>query len=1022
MIEVMNEKRVLGWQKANVTRIGFLALAAVVLMQVSAAGSTFVVSNLNDSGPGSLRQAILDANAKTGLDNINFNITGTGPHTIQPTSALPSITDPVIIDGTTQPGFSSKPIVELDGSNTGTGSIGLEITGGNSTVRGLVINRFNGSSQSSAIELNGSGGNVIEGNYIGTDVTGTTALTNAKLISVSYPGFGIVIYSSSGNTIGGTAPGSGNLISGNQRGIVIEGASATGNLVQGNYIGTDVTGTVALGNGWWQDYYGTVMYFGSYGVFVHASNNTIGGTSAGARNIISGNKTGIGIYASDNIVQGNYIGTDKTGTAALGNSVNGISIKSYGQSLVGNIIGGTTADARNIISGNGQEPGLDDYEAAAVYISISGGLNASGTIVQGNYIGTDETGLVALANKIGVKVANWDSYGGNFGITIGGATAGSRNIISGNTSHGISIVGLVSTTTVQGNYIGTDVTGSMSLGNSSGIVLIPDVSAVGPTNNTIGGTTVGTSNVISGNQKYGIYIAGNANQVQGNFIGTDAAGAVALANGLDGVAIVNAADNTIGGTVSGAGNTIAFNGSAGVIVSSGTGNTILLNAMFSNTHLGIDLGNDGVTPNDPGDSDTGANNLQNFPEIAAASSNGINTTISGTLNSTPGTTFIINLYSNNTGDPSGYGEGGVHIGTTTSTTDSSGSGTWTLTVGGNLTGPTLSSTATDPSGNTSEFSALHAVEHENNPPTADAGAEQILDLESSTGTEVTLDGSGSTDPDSTEGTNDDIASFDWYEGAVHLGNGEILAYTFALGEHAVTLFVTDSFGRMDDDQVNIVIEDTIPPEVEIIIPDAGLALQDAVTLTAEAFDFGGVAQVYFYIREAQNPSNSIGYEDLAATYNSTSDQWEYSFDTTQLPDGYYIILAMAVDNSGNEGWSEVVASSIRNWAIIELLPASESNKAGRTMPVKFSLRIAESVDPEMPFVYNEGLEIRIYDQAEPETILQSSFFGVQSTDYRIGGHYITNFKTKKQPAIYKVEIWRTSNIFKVGSFTFETVK
>jgi hypothetical protein len=310
----------------------------------------------------------------------------------------------------------------------------------------------------------------------------------------------------------------------------------------------------------------------------------------------------------------------------------------------------------------------------------------------------------------------------------------------------------------------------------------------------------------------------------------------------------------------------------------------------------------------------------------------------------------------------------------------------------------------------------------NSPPMANAGADQVLELESSEGTEATLDGSDSTDPDSTEGANDDIVSFDWYEGIDYLGEGEILSYTFALGEHVVTLFVTDSFGRTDDDEVSIIVEDTTAPEVEIIIPEAGSALQDVVTFTAEASDIGGVAQVYFYIREAQNPDTSIGYEYLAATYNSSSDQWEYPFDTTQLPDGYYIILAMAVDNSGNEGWSETIAYSIRNWAVIELLPASENNKAGRTMPVKFSLRIAESVDPEMPFVYNESLEIRIYDQAEPGNILQSSFFGEGSTDYRIGGHYITNFKTKKQPAVYVVEIWRTRNNFEVGSFTFETVK
>jgi len=162
-----------------------------------------------------------------------------------------------------------------------------------------------------------------------------------------------------------------------------------------------------------------------------------------------------------------------------------------------------------------------------------------------------------------------------------------------------------------------------------------------------------------------------------------------------------------------------------------------------------------------------------------------------------------------------------------------------------------------------------------------------------------------------------------------------------------------------------------------------------------------------------------------ATLNSSTDKWECLFDTTLLSDGYYVVLAKAVDNYSNAGWSEVVPFSIRNWAVLELLPASQSNKGGRTMPVKFSLRIAESVDPAQPFVYNEELEIRIYDQMKPGSILQTSLYGDTSRDYRIdsvGEKYITNFKTKKQPATYTVEIWRTSKNFLIGSFTFETVK
>ena len=215
-----------------------------------------------------------------------------------------------------------------------------------------------------------------------------------------------------------------------------------------------------------------------------------------------------------------------------------------------------------------------------------------------------------------------------------------------------------------------------------------------------------------------------------------------------------------------------------------------------------------------------------------------------------------------------------------------------------------------------------------------------------------------------------------------------------------------------------------PPEVEITSPQPGYALQDGVTFEAEASDDSGVAEVYFYLRE-ENGANGIpiGYEDLPGSFNDITGEWEYGFDTTQVPDGYYVLLAKAADIYGNEGWSDVVCFSIRNWAVIELLPATENNNAGRTMPVKFALRIAQEVDPTMPFVYNEELEISLYNQAKLNQIVQAAFFGDTSKDYRINNeteHYITNFKTSKKPANYIVEIWRTGNNFLVGSFSFET--
>jgi hypothetical protein len=218
--------------------------------------------------------------------------------------------------------------------------------------------------------------------------------------------------------------------------------------------------------------------------------------------------------------------------------------------------------------------------------------------------------------------------------------------------------------------------------------------------------------------------------------------------------------------------------------------------------------------------------------------------------------------------------------------------------------------------------------------------------------------------------------------------------------------------------------------VTIITPQANVAVQDGVTFQAKATDISGVDKLFFSIREPDGGEGiPIGYEDLEATFNTVTDYWEYAFDTTTLQDGYYVILAMAIDTAGNEAMSSVVPFSIRNWAVITKLPATPNSKAGRTMPIKFSLRIARSVDPAQPFVYNEDLEIRIYrcDNAScsSKTLMQTSVYGTKSTDYRINVTaqlYQTNFQTQKTPAQYLVEIWRPSNNFMVGSFTFKTVK
>ena len=506
-----------------------------------------VVTNTNNSGPGSLRQAILDANAASDTSTITFNIPGSGVRTITPTSALPSIVFPVIIDGTSQPGFvPGAPLIELKGTSAGIAN-GLSIFASGCSLTGLVINSFG---------------------------------DNGVFLPVS----------------------------------------AELNEIAGNYIGTDASGNVARPN------------FNN-GVSVFGDNNRIGGPTTLKRNIISGNGGSgvliIGGSATINFVQGNYIGTNASGTAALGNSGDGVFISG----AANNLIGGTTAEARNIISGNNDGVGID-------------GSGATSNLVQGNFIGTDNSGMVALGNnRFGVFI---DSFATN--NTVGGTTAGARNVISGNAGTGVALNSNSNSNFVQNNFIGTDLSGTAALHNSSGV-----------------------------------------------FIGATCSG------------------NTIGGGV-GAGNKIAFNVFAGIGLSStaGTGNAIFANSIFSNGELGIDLGNDGITANDPLDADTGPNNRQNFPMLTSAISNTGNntTTMIGSLDSTPSSTFTLQFFSNPSCDSSGNGEGKTYVGSTTVTTTIDGNPVAFIVAFPSAVpvGQVVTATATNNgTRDTSEFSACKTV-------------------------------------------------------------------------------------------------------------------------------------------------------------------------------------------------------------------------------------------------------------------------------------------------------------------------
>jgi len=257
---------------------------------------------------------------------------------------------------------------------------------------------------------------------------------------------------------------------------------------------------------------------------------------------------------------------------------------------------------------------------------------------------------------------------------------------------------------VQGNFIGPDTGGTTALegnGNCGVMVMGND--------NTIGGRYPRQRNVISGNAE-GVCISGAGttgvgNMVQGNYIGTTKSGTGDLGNTADGVSIVNGSENSVGSARrAGASNKITYNGDDGVSVSgnTSTGNLILRNSMFSNGGLGIDLGDNSVTPNDgPGDADSGPNNLQNFPEVVSKTPSSDNKTaiVQWKLESTPNTTFTIRLFRTL---PSSH-QGAFYLGKKSVTTDSAGEASFKSTIDSPSSPAGVTATATDPEGNTSEF-------------------------------------------------------------------------------------------------------------------------------------------------------------------------------------------------------------------------------------------------------------------------------------------------------------------------------
>lgn len=1011
----------------TIFRTRSLAVLLVSAITPFLQAATFTVSITNDSGAGSLRAAITNANATPGPDIIAFSLPP-ATRTLSPLTALPILTDPVTLDGTTQPGFTVRPVVELSGASAPGNTTGLRLATTNSVVRGLVINRWRGS----GIELNGGGGHVVENCYVGTGLSGTNDLGN----NVN----GILLIDSSGNRLGAISPAGRNLISGNEdHGIRLNGTNSVGNHILGNIIGLDESGQVDLGNT-------------DHGILIDKAVGTIiGGTTPDSGNVISGNNGhGIrieGVGARGTLIRNNLIGSDATGAVDLGNNQDGISVNGSPDTVIGGV------DLGNLISGNG-----------TVGIRLDG-ANVTNTVVAGNRVGTDQTGVLTLPNTgAGIEVANGARFnrigglqpgegntlafnggdgifvgsgtnnavrgnvhfdngglgidlgrngidandttdgdtganqGQNFpllmrvvlgasstevtgelrstpetvfaldlfasaaadptgngegaqflgtfsvitssggfvrftnslpvtpsrrfitatatdpagntsefspalralttlpannfivlntsdtgpgslrqaiidatnafnlgdriifnipgpgphtlspasalpplsapltldaftqagasantltggsdaryqifldgaaapnntdgllitatGVTvrglaitrfkgdgielaasssgalvegcllglgpdgtdqgqngsgvvvngsgghrIGGTTPAARNILSGNNRHGVELIGAGATgNRLEGNWIGLGMDGQLDRGNSQQGIRCDNAPA-----NRLGGALPGAGNLISGNDQNGIELsnAGASNNVvQGNGIGVTALGGP-LKNNASGVAI-GAIGSRIGGPATGEGNRIAFNGQRGVSLLGGTNNVIRGNRIHANEGLGLDLGNNNRTANDAGDTDSGVNQLQNFPVLTEGRIDPGQTRLVGSLNSHASTTFQIDFYSSPTPDPSGNGEGDQYLGSASVTTDATGNASFTTVLNVQAAGRYLTATATDTAGNTSEF-ATNRVATSTLPPTtftvttvADAGPgslrQALLDADAS---------------------------------------------------------------------------------------------------------------------------------------------------------------------------------------------------------------------------------------------------------------------------------------------------
>ncbi|MBE0541360.1 MAG: right-handed parallel beta-helix repeat-containing protein [Verrucomicrobia bacterium] len=663
-------------------------------------------------------------------------------------------------DGVTLAGASESGIHILNSTNNVIGGL-------NSAVRNVITGNGKAGTGGANITIEGAGSsnNRVLGNYIGTDKTGAASPANPTAAD------GVRLFGgASGNVIGGPTIASRNVISGNLQGIQIQGAGTVRNRIEGNIIGLNAAANAAIPNrrngilisdakgiriggatATPGSPPGNIISGNSFngieshtdenriegnilgtspggsllvgnvrnGVLLHRQNNLIGGSDVKLRNLISGNhESGIllmGAGARFNQIEANSIGVNAAGMAAIPNRLHGIHIRGGRNNVIGGSPAGLgnlgVAALGNLISGNFLS-GILIESPPAEPANV-----ASENLIQGNRIGVNTTGLGALANNAGISLVETP------GNLIGGPDPETANLISGNLTDGIHIKGVGSDgNRIHRNTVGLNAPGVLALGNGANGIRLE-----GARNAFVGGAAplVGLAplgNVISGNGGHGILIDGTpgvgqdnaGHRITRNRIGVNGNDAPA-GNGGDGIRILAASGNLIGSQ-----NLIAHNSGAGVAVPHavrGDQNEITANSIFSNGLLGIDLGGDGPTPNDPDDADTGPNRLQNFPELTLYG--GVLQAMFVHLRSTPNTPFRIEFYINSSADPSGFGEGETWDDEVLFTTDSQGRARFTMPLPGLGAGECVTAIAINRlTGDTSEFSACATVQ---SAPLADFG-------------------------------------------------------------------------------------------------------------------------------------------------------------------------------------------------------------------------------------------------------------------------------------------------------------